>query len=258
MGDAGTSSDAGAATPAPSGAGGFGGIIGAGVNGPSGGGVAVGGTGSAGGTGVIPPGGPLGFPGASAGDAGPPPASQASLVTLASGQTCPWGMAIDATSVYWTDCGDPTGGYVLKVPKAGGPVVTLASGDRLSGIAVANGSVYWVAGTSDAASGAIMQVPVGGGSPTTHASRPGAPAHIAADSSNVYWTELNGGAVMRVAISGGSPATVASTSMPWELALGDTEVFWMSQGVMSAPKTGGTATALTASAPTLPTAGLAV
>jgi hypothetical protein len=71
-------------------------------------------------------------------------------------------MAIDATSVYWTHRGDPTGGYVLSVPKAGGEVVTLAAGDRLSGIAVDSTRGYWVAGTSDASSGAVMTLPVGG------------------------------------------------------------------------------------------------
>ena len=45
-------------------------------------------------------------------------------------------MAIDATSVYWTTCGNPTGGAVMKVSKVGGQAMTLATGDRLSGIAV--------------------------------------------------------------------------------------------------------------------------
>ena len=80
--------------------------------GPSG--VSAGGSGgvsgSASGTGpvVVPVAGPAGA------STGP------GLVTLASGQVCPWGMAIDATSVYWTTCGDPTGGAVMKVPKVGG------------------------------------------------------------------------------------------------------------------------------------------
>jgi hypothetical protein len=147
---------------------------------------------------------------------------------------------------------------VFKVPKAGGEVVTLASGDRLSGIAVANGSVYWVAGTSDASSGAIMQIPVSGGTPTTLTTRPGPPAHIAADSSFVYWSEMTPGAIMKVAIAGGAAGTVASAQMPWWIALGETDVFWMGQGVMMAPKVGGAATALTSSFPTLPPAGLAV
>jgi hypothetical protein len=56
--------------------------------------------------------GPIVVGGSSSSTAEAPPPSQAHVETLAAGQTCPWGMAIDATSVYWTDCGDPTGGYV--------------------------------------------------------------------------------------------------------------------------------------------------
>jgi hypothetical protein len=169
-------------------------------------------------------------------------------------------MAIDATSVYWTTCGDPTGGYVLKVPKAGGEVVALATGDRLSGIAVDGTSVYWVAGTSDASSGAIMKVPVSGGTPTTLASRPGSPAHLAVDASYVYWgEEPAAGAIMKVSLTGGAPTTVASASFPpWQIALGEADVYWIGQGVMKAPKIGGAAVELTSQLPMLPTAGLAV
>jgi hypothetical protein len=168
-------------------------------------------------------------------------------------------MAIDATSVYWTNCGDPTGGYVLSVPKAGGEVVTLAAGDRLSGIAVDSTSVYWVAGTSDASSGTIMAVPVGGGTPTTLTSRPGPPAHLAVDASYVYWSELMAGTVMKVPLTGGAPTTVASAApSPWQIALDETDVYWIGQGVMKAPKVGGAAIELTPSLPMPPTAGLAV
>jgi hypothetical protein len=252
-GGAGTTSKAGAVTAGPNGGGGTGAAPLGGLFSPA---TGVGGLGGP--IGSMTGGPTIGTLSSDAGSAGPPPKSQADLVTLASGQTCPWGMAIDDTNVYWTNCGDPTGGFVLKVPKVGGEVVTLASGDRLSGIAVANGSVYWVAGTSDASSGAIMQIPVGGDTPMTLTSRPGPPAHIAADSSYVYWGEQMGGAIMKVAVTGSAPATVASANLPWWIALGETDVFWMGQGVMMAPKAGGAATALTSSFPTLPPAGLAV
>jgi hypothetical protein len=168
-------------------------------------------------------------------------------------------MAIDATSVYWTTCGDPTGGAVLKVPKTGGPIATLATGDRLSGIAVDNSNVYWVAGTSDGSSGTIMKVPTGGGTPTTLISRPGAPSHLAVDASFVYWIEQMPGAVMKMPLSGGAVTTIASASFAFQIALGETDVFWLGQGVTKAPKAGGAAVSLTSSMfPTLPNQGLAV
>jgi hypothetical protein len=103
----------------------------------------------------------------------------------------------------------------------------LASGDRLSGIAVDGTHVYWVAGSADASSGAIMGVPVGGGTPTVLASQSGAPANIAVDASYVYWVELNQGEVMKAPLAGGAPMQVASVPSPWQLALGDTAVYWM-------------------------------
>jgi hypothetical protein len=169
-------------------------------------------------------------------------------------------MAIDATSVYWTDCGDPTGGYVRKVPKAGGGLVTLATGDRLSGIAVEGTNVYWVASNSTASSGTIMTVPVTGGTPTVVAAQSGAPAHIAVDASYVYWGELMLGNVMRAPLGGGTPTAVAATSSGiFQIALGDTAVFWLAgMGLMTAPKAGGVAVALTPPFPPIPTDGLAV
>jgi hypothetical protein len=183
----------------------------------------------------------------------------ATLVTLASGQVCPWGMAIDATSVYWTTCGDPTGGSVLKVPKVGGTITTLATGDRLSGIAVDATNVYWIAGSSDASTGAVMKVPVNGGTPTTLTSRPGPPSHIAVDDTNVYWTEQMGGSVMKVPLGGGAPTVVANSTFPWAITVDATSVYWLGTGVMKAPKAGGPAITLTASmGPILPNAGIAV
>jgi hypothetical protein len=169
-------------------------------------------------------------------------------------------MAIDATSVYWTDCGDPDLGRVQKVSKAGGPVVPLASGNRLSGIAVDSTNVYWVAGTTDASSGSIMIVPVAGGTPTVLAPESGEPAHIAVDASFVYWGDMSpSGGVLKAPLTGGSPMMVALAEAPFQIALSDTAVFWLGPlGPMTAPKTGDTAVALTRPGPTLPNDGLAV
>ena len=62
-------------------------------------------------------------------------------VTLASNPFGSWGIAVDATAVYWTNVS--TGGSVMKVGLSGGTPVTLANQDSPNAIAVDANAVYW-------------------------------------------------------------------------------------------------------------------
>jgi hypothetical protein len=125
------------------------------------------------------------------------PASGGTPVTLASESGFATSIAVDSTSIYWTDYGPSqdatnTNGLVLKVPLGGGAPTTLASGQHdPSAIAIDATSVYWGnAGTQGEAyaDGSVMKVPLGGGSPVTIASGQGSVQGVAVDATSVYWT----------------------------------------------------------------------
>ncbi len=131
---------------------------------------------------------------------GPEPVVAGKTITLASDQDTPAGIAVDATSVYWTTL---TGGTVMKVAKTGGTTVTLASGQRAPyGIAVNASGVYW----TNQSSGAVMTVPPSGGAATTLAAGQATPHAIAVDATNVYWTDYSEcGAVMKLTVACACP-----------------------------------------------------
>jgi sugar lactone lactonase YvrE len=138
------------------------------------------------------------------------------IVTLASGQSGPQGIAVDTTSVYWVNQGSAASlyqdGSVMKVSRSGGPTTTLASqqnGPR--GIAVDPTNVYW---TNDAAGngsvGSVMRVPLSGGVTQALASYQAYPEGIVATESEVYWLSQIG--LFQASGDGGAPRTVAVLS----------------------------------------------
>lgn len=113
-------------------------------------------------------------------------------ITLASGNSSYWAIALDETYVYWTDV---ERGLILKVPKNGGDVTQLASTSSNVSVAVAvyGDFVYWAETNASTGFGAIKMVHKNGGTPTTVAADPGWGAFIgirglAVDSSGVYWS----------------------------------------------------------------------
>jgi hypothetical protein len=121
------------------------------------------------------------------------------ITTLASTGSSPTGIALDATSVYWTE--DWSGGAVKKVDKTnGGTVTTLATRRNTSDIAVDSTSVYWTEydWIGFNSHGTINKVGINGGTVTTIAGGQTGPYGIAIDPTSVYWTENYGNTIKKV------------------------------------------------------------
>jgi len=190
-------------------------------------------------------------------------------------------VAVDSTSVYWTD---PAVGAVMKVPIGGGAPTTLASGPDFGegspyggfSIVLDATSVYWLnAGelADGGGDGFVVKVPLDGGTATTFLSGQGLYGDIAVDATSVYFAttvcpndggncECDGGscptAFLKMPIDGGAPTTLASIgpSFPLEFAVDDTSLYWTDCGsctgavpggdglVMKVPLAGGSPTTL--------------
>jgi len=160
---------------------------------------------------------------------------------IASGGVTPHDIALDRTSVYWTDPGART---VMRAPLAGGAAQTLASGSQYypQGIAVDGRAVYFGTGSD------VMRVPLTGGASDTLATGQSA-SSIAVDGANVYWTNWSAdlvGAVMRAPLSGGIPQTIASgQTVPHAITVDAHNVYWANDGnLMRVPMAGGSPEAL--------------
>jgi hypothetical protein len=99
---------------------------------------------------------------------------------------------------------------------------------------------YWTdtLGVSGPPSGAVWMANLDGSAPTPILTAQGSPAGIAADDTEVYWTNLTDGTVMGAKIHGGLPAAVAvGQNAPGALALDANYVYWSaSNSVLRVPR----------------------
>jgi hypothetical protein len=157
-------------------------------------------------------------------------------------------LAVDATSVYWTNPNDET---VRKVPVGGGPTATLAGG--AAPLAIDSTGVYCTNQFSTNPAPAILKMPLGGGAPAVIASLSILPAAIAVDATGVYWTSpgrgqvyfqdagaselsrlLAPGSVMKISLDGGLPTVLASGQVGvGAIAIDENNVYWTAGTVVN-------------------------
>jgi hypothetical protein len=180
-------------------------------------------------------------------------------ITLASGLNIPGGIAVDSTSVYWTEANATNGGSVKKVSINGGTVTTLASGLNSGegllavNVVVDSTSVYWGEVSTNNTNDAVRKVPINGGTVTTLAPASNNLLGIAVDATNVYFAEQGLSKVSKVPIGGGTATQLGNMwNYPIGIAIDSTSVYgavnnnwWAGNGsVQKISINGGSATTL--------------
>jgi len=147
--------------------------------------------------------------------------------SLATGLQRPYGLALDATTLYFGVVGSGAGGEVYRCPLGGcapGPTPVQAAVSPLA-IAVDETNAYWTTDT------AVVKVDRASGAAVSLATAQKAPRSIVVDGGKVYWTNYSGGTVAACAVAGcnATPSSIATNQTnPWYLAVDKTSLYWTS------------------------------
>jgi hypothetical protein len=170
-----------------------------------------------------------------------PKASEGAEITIAKDLIAPYGLAADATSVYWGNDPGPEKGFIASAPRGGGEQAILANGQTAPfSVAVDAQWVYWVNIGWQGNAHAVGRTPIGG----TPASQeqlyfgPGRFTSVVVDPAGLTWTNIGSrtlkyidGSIMRLSFADGSVKTLAENRLaPAKVAIDTTHVYWLDLG----------------------------
>lgn len=157
--------------------------------------------------------------------------SACQAVRIAFGQSTPWDLAVDGTSLYFTNNGD---GTVKKCATSGcgSAPATLASSQTLPQRITFDGTyVYWTDQGTGGANGAVRRVLKNGTGLATLVSGETLPEGVAVDAAHVFWAMRTSSGGLRVAaIGGGSGSTIAAQDTPTSVVSDGASTFFASAG----------------------------
>jgi hypothetical protein len=153
----------------------------------------------------------------------------------------PWGVAVDAKSVYWVSSGGPGVGILVQSAPVGTAAASIigtiiATYDTPWGLAVNGTDLFFAATSSVMGGGAVFQLPIAGGTPQpVWTTMSGQPQDVGLDSSNVYWVDQTTGTLystpLATAVSGASPKVLSTAfTTPVHLVVDSTNVYVADNG----------------------------
>jgi hypothetical protein len=143
------------------------------------------------------------------------------------------GIAVDATSIYWSVYGNAIGspGSILSAPIGGGPLSTLASNLLFPAeIALVGGTLYFnQPGDGVSPNGSVKSIPItGGAAPTVIRPALVAPQPLAADGAAVFYG-YDSGHLAKSPVPSGAATELYGSSMSYVVAIAvdATSVYWV-------------------------------
>jgi hypothetical protein len=192
------------------------------------------------------------FTSQAAGEVGRVEVATGDVTTVATAQSGPFGVAVDATHVYWTSLGslaEPPDGSISRATLAGAERIEIAAGERTPhGIAVDAERVYWT-NNADTPEGALSATPLAGGEVVEVAGMQNSPWNIAVTADRIYWRTAS--EVRAATLDGGDAEIFANEDVNvFGLVVDDEFVYWTAaSAVRKRPRAGGDVTTLASDQP---------